>query len=907
MPLTSMNRKSDTYPHPQVLKTKLYKPNTRKEYVKREDIISRLEQNVLLPLTVFSAATGCGKSVTTSQWLDETGYNYGWISLDDDHNDLHVFLTYLNTLLKGLWPQYTFGLESLLENINISVNLIITTLVNDLDLLEDHFVLVLDDYHTIKEEKIHEIINGILKYPPNHLHLVILTQVDPPLKLARMRAQNRLNEFRMKDLAFSHDEALRLRSTTGTEITDDQMRILVEKAEGWITGISVGLIGLSQGVEFEKVIQSMDGRNMILSDLLDETIIKRLKTPMQKFLALTSLVDQFSNEVISTMVAAINDHELSQSDSEEYMHLSIQRNLFLISLDSTGQWYRYHHIFRSQVKKRVGQYFKEGTIQKVHKAVSKWFDANGFLEEAMKYAILSKDMSMAVALFDKHRISLHNSEQFQKLERLLKQFPEDEIESNLELLLSLTILQDHKANFSGMEKYLEQAEVLIQDLPVNEPSTKSLKGQFHCVSSYLKFMRGDFEGAIQVAGIGMELLPPLEPNYFREFALAYYSMANQATGNKEIGLKLISRTLDYPAQGDKYFRGRLLHIKILIHSIAGDIKEMRRYGIQLQALHSPQSYASAWMAGILAVATSSYVSNRLQKVHQFHEELFVNRFIGRPFGTIHHFFIECLASEALGNRNEVDSYIKNCKELAADLDIPVLEETVYAFEVEIALTRNEIDLATEAAARANFNPHPPIWYYYIPQLTEVKLLFHTNEEEKALARLEELIGTGRSYHNENLLIQSQALKAILHEKKGDHKKALELITEALRLSENKGNIRTFADHGIVMQQLMNEIPKDQFEISLIRAIDQALLDMDSEKFNTHKKIRYFRDVDDSLSKRELEILKLVTKGYKNEEIADQLFVSLDTVKKHLYNAYQKLNVSNRVRAIKKVQELGMLT
>ena len=159
-----------------VLKTKTCKPTLRREFVKRQALIDQLESNVSRPLTLISAATGCGKSVTASQWLEETNHKYGWLSLDEEHNDILVFVTYLAALLKQQWPHQTFGLEFLLNTANLPPKLIISTIINDLDHLEDHFVLVLYDYHFIEEEKIHEIINGILQYTPDQFHLVILTK-----------------------------------------------------------------------------------------------------------------------------------------------------------------------------------------------------------------------------------------------------------------------------------------------------------------------------------------------------------------------------------------------------------------------------------------------------------------------------------------------------------------------------------------------------------------------------------------------------------------------------------------------------------------------------------------------------------------------------------------------------------
>lgn len=889
-----------------LLKTKTYRPPIRNEFVKRQALIDLMENSMTLPLTLISAATGCGKSVTTSMWLEDSMHKYGWLSLDEEHNDVRVFIAYLASLLKEQWPDQNFGIGSLLDGVNIPPNLIATTLINDLDQLVEPFVLVLDDYHVIKEESIHEILNSILRYPPENFHLVLLTQIDPPLKLARIRAQLRLFELRMKDLAFTDDEAIELRSLMSIAIPDDEVKKLVKQSEGWITGISVGMMGLKEGITVEKVIQALHTGGSIISKLLDEVVIQGLPIESQKYLELTSLLDRFTLELIQTLISSLNDPDLSAEESSNLIKSSVDKNLFLIQLDPSGEWYRYHHLFRSQIKSRIGTFFSKELIQKLYKEASIWFQSKDLLEEALKYAILSEDMNYAVRLFDSNRIALHNSEQFQRLERLIDMFPETAIHNNVEILLSLAILQDHKANFQAMQKYLELAGKILDGLKIKDTRLNHLKGEYHSVKSYLSFMQRDLKSAIQHTEIGLELLPASEPNYFREFALAYFSMAQQAIGQKNIGLDLISRTLEVPAKSDKYFRGRLLHITGLIHSTASETKAMNRTGMQLQTLLSAQSYPSGWMAGMLAVVTSEYISNNISRVYQFHDQLYKYRFSGRPFGVIHHFFVECLASLASGDYDLVHSTLSICKELATDLDIPPLKGTVYAFEVEIALAQNNLDQAIEASALANFSPHPPIWYYYLPQLTEVKFFFNTNKQEKGLELLEELINQGRTFYNQNLLIQALALKVILLEKMGDHSLALKVLREVLKLSKNKGHIRAIVDHGDIMKQLLREISKEQTEMSQIRELVQAFSGINPEKTNRHTKGSKPLIGYPKLSKRELEILYLVTQGYKNDEIADKIFISLDTVKKHLYNTYQKLCVKNRVAAIKKAQELGLL-
>ena len=892
---TDHSEENDWLQYP-ILKTKTFKPVLRKEFVKRRSLLKHLDKSLFRPLTLISAPTGCGKSVTASQWLEEKSLKYLWLSVDEEHNDLSIFLHYILAMLKERWPQQSFGIERLIRGINHSANLIASTLINDIVNLQEHFVLVLDDYHSIEEEKIHDIIHRVLQYPPKNLHLMILTQRDPPLRLAKMRAKLQLNELRMRDLEFTVEEANELKSFIAPETSLDQVSLLVRRAEGWVTGVSVGLMGLARGVNFEKVVNALHSQSSVVAELLDEVIMNGLPRKDQKFLALTSLFDRFSEEFLIDMVVLLNDNEISVQHIADLIHTARERNLFLISLDLNSEWYRYHHLFRSQVMHRVGDQFNEELVHQIYKEASTWFYVRNFFEEALKYAILSKDMNFAVHQFDSVRLSFHNTEQFQRLERLIEMYPNHVINENVELLLSLAILQDHKADYMAMRTYLDSSEQILIKENYKEEDFNRLKGQFHCVSAYLPFMQGDFHSALHHAEMGLDLLPSSEPNYFREFALAYYALAQQAIGKMEKGLKRVLDTFDKPLIKNDYFLGRLFHIETLVLLIAGDAKRVRRPGMQLQMLHKPENYPGAWMAGIYAVTTSAYISDKLEDVHQFHEDLVVNRFSGRPFGAIHHFIIECLALAALEEWDRVDSCMEICKELASALDISPLTGMVRAFEVELALIQNDLDCAKEIAYTANFKPHPPLWYYYIPQLTEVKLLLASEQNEKAFQLLDNLIDGGKNCHNENLLIQALTLKSVLLHREGDHQLALESLLEALSLAKGKQHVQTFIAQGDTMIQLLTEIPEEQTGNYDGAEIERAFLRMKSRR---HKRM------DISLTSRETEILHLVNQGYKNHEIADKLFVSVDTIKKHLYNSYQKLYVNNRTNAINKVRELGL--
>jgi len=884
----------------------MYKPVIRKEFVNRQALIDRLEEKISYPLTLISASTGCGKSVTASLWLEETGHKYGWLSLDEEHNDPHVFIAYLITLLKDQWPQKTYGLESLQQAANLPSNLVAKTFINDIDHLEDSFVLVLDDYQLIWEEKIHEIINGILRYPPKLFHLVILTQRDPPLHLARLRSRFLLNELRMRDLAFTIQEASELRKLIASETTDDQVTALVDQTEGWITGITAGLMGLSKGIAIEKVVKALHSGVSVISDLLEEVVIVGLPMSVQKFLELTSMLDRFSEELVRAMVVSINDPDLKEMDTRTLIRQSKAKNLFLIPLDPAGEWYRYHHLFQGQIRRRLGKYLNEETVETLYKVASEWFEEKLLLEEALTYALQTEDLDFSVRLYSRFRNKLLNIEQLQRLDRLTNQFPESARNTYVEILLILAILQVQKANFGDMREYLSKAGKLLNGHTGLDDHERQLMGEYHSVSTYLSFMVGDFDKAIAHGDRSMELLPSDIPNFFREFAAGWHSFAQQALGRVSAGLDRLDSEYRSLAKVDPYFQMRLLQGKCIVHLFEVNTDDLYNDGSSLAHICSPKKYFASWLIGIYGMTYKSYLKNDLKETNQFHDALRLHRYGGRPIWIMHLFFIECLSSMAKGLWQRVEHCIADCEELATELAIEPLKGMVKAFQVEYYLRCNDVDRARKISALAAFEPFPPLFYYYIPQLTQAKLFFQTNQEEKGQELLQSLVDLGRTRHNKNLLIQALALQAVIHFRHQRKEQAKSNLIEALKIAEGKGIIRPFMDHGQDMYHLLKDIADDQPEnvqiMELLKAFDS---DLYSEKTNDPMPVGRKEPQTHDLTKREIEILYMVTQGFKNKEIAEKSFISLTTVKQHLYRAYQKLDVNNRASVIKRVKDLGL--
>jgi len=891
-----------------VAKSKLYKPVLRREFVKRNDLIERMEANFSTPFTLVSASTGCGKSITVSQWIEAKGHNYGWLSLGEEHNNIQVFLAYMVALLKEQWPQRTFHLESLLGGSDLPSHLISSLLINDLDESDDPFVLVLDDYHVIREEKIHEIIQGIIEFPPEKFHLVILTRRDPPFKMARLRAQNKLLEIRMTDLAFTADEAKELRSKIASQTTDEQIRALIQNTEGWITGITVGLMGLNQGIAFEKILASLTNSNSIISDLFDEVVLKGLALTTQKYLILTSLLDQFSLELISTMSASIADSDLSPSGCKEFIKLSKQRNLFLIPLDSTGQWYRYHHLFRSQLNNLTGRYYSKEVVERLYKAASGWFEENQMLEEALINAIRSEDLQFAVAVFNRHRIELFNHDQIQRLNQFIALFPPQAKNDCLEIVLSSAMLHNYNANFSDLAKHIGRAEELSKALDLQKPYDRKLLGELHSLKDIMSFKSGDMERTLFHAEKAMELIPGDEHYFHRESSVAYYSMALYVRGFKDRALEKLDSEFGKLASSDPYYKMRLLQGRCLIHFKEGNTDLMATDGEALKTLAAQDLYPAAWMMGAYSLAASKYMTNRFDKIGPFHEDVKKHRYKGWPLWIMHFYFIKCLSDMAAGRWEELDREIVHCEILANEFGQESIKGLVKAFQVEMFLRKGDIDRAVAVSPFANFNIGPSFWgHYYLPELTQVKLLIQTRKEDKGKELLQNLIHSAREFNKNNLLIQCLALQATVYAGQSRDEEAKKLLQEALTLSKDLNHKRTFLDLGRAILPLLKEIGEAQADNAHVLDLLQAFEEEKrySLENGSDKIIKPKQSISD-LSKRELEILSLVSQGANNGDIAEELFISLDTVKKHLYHAYQKLYVSNRMAAVRRAQELDLL-
>ena len=394
----------------QILSTKLYIPPIQPSLVRRPGLIQHLENGYQAGkhVTLVSAPAGFGKTTIIREWITATepGKPYGWVSLDDGDNDPIRFLIYLVTALQKVDGEIGRSVLALLQSPQIpALTDLVEGLINEISIASKPFLIVLDDYHLIKTTEVHSLVQLILKRQPDRLHLVIITREDPPLPLPRMRVQGQLTEIRERDLRFSLTEAqVFLVEAMGLALSSEDVGKLEERTEGWAAGMQLAALALEDypnEEERQAFIEAFTGSNRLIVDYLISEVLQRQDETTRKFLLNTSILERFCAELCDQVVFADGETGSSQLILENLE----QGNMFLVPLDNTRHWYRYHHLFSEMLFHSLRRSSPD-QIPVLHRKASDWFEANGLIPETMKHALASKDWDYFNVLLNRYALPM---------------------------------------------------------------------------------------------------------------------------------------------------------------------------------------------------------------------------------------------------------------------------------------------------------------------------------------------------------------------------------------------------------------------------------------------------------------------------------------------------------------------
>jgi len=895
-----------------LIETKFYRPGLPVDMVWRPRLTAYLKKRqVSRPLTLISAPAGYGKSTLVSDWLDDVDCPTAWLSLDEGDNEITIFLRYFVAAIQTIFPDKLIETEASLTSLHLpSISPVMNSLINELNQIGEFFILVLDDYHLIQNQSIHDLMNELLLHRPPDLHLVIATRMDPPLSLVTMRGKGMLTEIRIPSLRFTQPESLSLiKMMTDSTIDDEGLAEISTKAEGWVTGLRLAALAMRHRIGREALDLKFTLNNRYVSEYLLYEILTKQAATFSDCLLRTSISVRFNAklcEALCTPAADSLEYRSAESDfnGEQFMEWLRTSNLFIIPLDDEYQWYRYHHIFREFLQQESVRRFGHEEIRKLHAKAGRWFADNNWIDEAFYHLLPSGEVSRAIELVAQHRNKMLNETRWPILESWLNLFQEKIIETSPELLMLKSWLAYHWGQYDRLPALLQELDAILT-VDKNQEAASRLTGEVHCLRSLVAYHSSDGEGAISHARIALEQVPS-ELWIVRILARLYLAGGLLMTGDQSGSYRAIYDAFREEKVQNNLFKATLLSVVCNIHWFAADLHSLKQAAEQSIALCLESDFQQILRNSYDYLGGVKYQLNDLPGAEELFSKVTAKALLNYGTSYISSACGLVMTYQAQGKESEAWQVIEDATAVLLETGNTTQLPMIQAMGAELALMQGDLASANQWAAGLGLVPPlRPIFGFLSPHLTLVKIWLAQNTP-LSRAKAGELLTELREYlettHNTRFLIETLAMQALLAQALDEPEVAQATLEGALRLAQAGGFIRIFVDAGREMARLLAQLNPDDGLRNYVRQIQSAfpVLRQTPEALNQFKLL-------DPLTDREVQILELLRERLSNKEIAAELVISPGTVKGHTIKIYQKLDVNGRRRAVEKAIELGLLT
>ena len=905
-----------------LLASKLHVPRLQPAFVARPRLVGRLDEGLAHGLILVCAPAGFGKTALLADWA-KRGRPVAWLSLDPADNDPARFWRHAVAALDRIRPGISERVGPLLgPPAPRSYEGLITALINEFAARpgEDESVLVVDDFHLIDSQPVHTSLEFLLVHLPPGLRLVLASRADPPLALARLRAGRQLAELRANELRFTADEASALlAASAGPGLDDAAVATLTARTEGWAAGLQLAALSLRGHTDVSGFLDSFSGSHRYVLDYLAEEVLDRQTADVRRFLVETSVLERLSGELCDAVTG--------RSDSQAMLEAIERANLFLVPLDDVRGWWRYHHLFADLLRARL-QREQPGRAAALHRAAGAWHAQHGLADDAVRHALAAGDGSWAARVIEEHFDAVYLTGESATLQRWLAAVPAELVRSRPRLRLARTfmalvgsdleqagVLLDTDGSWSGgAEDPFDPSVGTAASLLANVPAALAI------AHAWLAYLRGDAEAMAAFAAQAHTMLDDsewmLQSIYQLNLALADWLRGR--LGDSERGF--VSSVAGWQSAGERALAAGGCNFLGQVQRAQGRLDAALGTYDQLLQIGAPAAMTA------LPVAGMGYVG--MAEVEFQRDELEAAlRHVTDGISLCGHVSDTQALATGMATlawirwaRGDEAGALETMEEAARAGPSPAASDLlnpVPAHRARLLLAQGDIEAASRWTEERGLSPDgEPVYATEREYLVLARVLLARDLPSRALALLERMSAAAQRQDRAGSLIEIQALQALAHAQEGDEARAVRALVGALRLGCSQGYVRVVADEGAPMAALLGQVVAAQREehatarlvplsylARILRAFDRAERPAGEPLAGTGAARS---GMAEPLTSREMEVLSLLAAGTPNRRIAQELVVTIDTVKKHVTHVLGKLGAANRTEAVTRARQLGLI-
>ena len=856
----------------------------------------RLTSRMNTPLTLVYAPGGFGKTLLIAAWRRLCPFPVTWITFRSEDNQPLRFWALLIAALQNTPGLNSAGFTTIQVATAADLPAAFSQLTAELSQRADLLGLVFDDYHHIRSTRINAQVQTWLDHLPPALRLVISGRTKPAFALGRLRAQGQLTELAMDDLRFNLEESADFMHLhpLGEPLTHREVETLVRRTDGWIAGLKLAALGLSQAPDRGEFIAAFGGTHAYLREYFAESVLQGQPPAVRTFLLKTSILQRLSGSLCDALTGFDNGRDM--------LARLWQDNLF-ITRSEGQQRYHYNELFAEMLQAQLQKQLP-AEVPELHRRAAAWYVQENALDEAIYHLLAIQAWDEAAALIEDmavHELADHGEDS--RLLRWLRQLPEAVVQQHKSLVLLYARLGVVALSQSEVDHYLTRIERNLQSkLPGDQtPDEQDILSEIQRIRP--------------LAASGSPLSAPLPTTGEKD---AFWQLLGKLTTVvSPSSLRLTTESVEQLAQ-EVYESARAQdNLFVLLMAAAscaerktlrGDLREAER--IITQALqHAVERRGRLPETASITLghlALLHYERNQLAEVHQLLAR--IRQVDPNPTSSnlpVLSAIMQARLEFAESQPEAALATIQSALELQRRRPSGILiDQDLQVYAAWFRLRNGDTAGAEQALNAVEIQGLHPL-----SEVVRADILLARGQAVSAEAILTHLLNltSCKLVLEPVILIQILLAVALLKQNKGHQ--ALRLIAGLLRSAAAENFIRPFLDHGQDLASLLTLVLHTENPAAETKAFIKTILHLTGHDYEAQPALPQeyqALSVAASITQREQEVLRLLAAGLTNSEMARQLSVSESTVKTHLANIYAKLKVNGRVQALAQVQALKLV-